>query len=260
MNTTFAVSVGNTRTQTGILSADSVSDVQTCRADSIEDVLERATAWWKDEGKENNGSVLLGSVNPDVSAKIESLVRDQLGTEVYVLERDVPVPIGRSLDPETIVGVDRLLCAAAAWDRTKQACVVVDAGTAVTVDFVDGEGVFHGGAILPGASMQLASLADGTTLLDAVEFAVPDKDAFGRSTAAAMQRGVYHGIRGGVWRLIEIYATAYGGYPVVLATGGDATALFGDDELITAIIPDLALNGIAAAVRHASTTDADIES
>ena len=257
MNTTFAVSVGNTRTQTGLLSANTVSAVASFPSDSIETALERATAWWKDEGESNEGSVLLASVNPDVSAKIESIVRDQLGTEVYVLERDMPVPIGRSLDPETIVGVDRLLCAAAAWDRTKQACVVVDAGTAVTVDFVDGEGVFHGGAILPGATMQLASLADGAMLLDAVEFTVPGKDAFGRSTAAAMQRGVYHGIRGGVWRLIEVFATAYGGYPIVLATGGDASTLFGDDELITAIIPDLALNGIAVAVRHASTTDAD---
>lgn len=260
MHTTFAISVGNTRTQTGIIAAETISDVMYSPAGSIEPLVELATAWWKDGGKEHNGSVLLASVNPEVSTKIESVLRDQLGTEVYVLERDLPIPIGRDLDPETIVGVDRLLCAAAAWNKTKQACVIVDAGTAVTVDFVDGEGVFHGGAILPGATMQLESLASGTNLLDAVEFQVPDEEAFGRSTAAAMQRGVYHGIRGGVWRIIEVFASAYGGYPTVLATGGDATTLFGDDELITAIVPDLAINGIAVAARHASATDADSES
>ena len=77
------------------------------------------------------------------------------------------------LDPETITGVDRLLNAAAAYATLKQACVVVDAGTAVTVDFVDGHGTFHGGAIAPGARLQIDALHRGTDALPDVQ-AAPD--------------------------------------------------------------------------------------
>ena len=50
--------------------------------------------------------------------------RGWLGAEIIELEKDLPIPIGRALDPESIVGVDRLLTAAAAWDELKQACIV----------------------------------------------------------------------------------------------------------------------------------------
>ena len=258
--TTFAISVGNTRIQSGVLSHDVLSEVSSTPVASIDALMEKTTGWWSNGGKDKGASVLLASVNSEVSETIDSLVRDLLGADVYVLERDIPVPIGRSLDPETIVGVDRLLSAAAAWDHIKLVLVVVDAGTAISVVFVDGEGVFHGGAIMPGAVMQLESLARGAELLDPVEFSVPDEDAFGRSTASAMLRGVYHGIRGGAWRLIELYAESYGAYPTVIATGGDAEALFGNDELITSIVPDLALKGIAVAARTASATEDERDS
>ena len=260
MNTTFAVSVGNTRIQLGLIEEDKVVDVAFLQVDAIGDAIEKLTKWWKKDGEKSNDAVLMGSVHPELSKKLASLIQDQLGAEVYELENDIPVPIGRSLDPETIVGVDRLLNAAAAWDHSKQACVIIDAGTAVTVDFVDGEGVFHGGAIMPGARMQLKAMADGANLLESIDFKQPDKEAFGRSTASAMQRGVYHGIRGGVWRVIEVFAEEYGAYPLVIATGGDADVLFKDDELVTRIVPDLAIRGIAVAARHATTPGDDIDS
>ena len=52
-----------------------------------------------------------------------------------------------------MVGEDRLLNAAAAFDKLNQSCVVVDAGTALTIDYIDGKGTFHGGAIVPGAQL-----------------------------------------------------------------------------------------------------------
>ena len=108
--------------------------------------------------------------------------------------------------------------------------------------------------------MQLQAMAQGANLLEAVDFKQPDEEVFGRSTSAAMQRGVYHGIRGGVWRVIEVFALEYGAYPMVLATGGDAEVLFKDDELITRIVPDLAVRGISVAARQAAAPENDTES
>ena len=74
-----------------------------------------------------------------------------------------------------------------------------------------------------------------------------------------MQRGVYQGIRGLAWRMVEEYATAYEAFPLVVATGGDAALLFTGDELVNRLVPDLELRGIAIAVRHALTESVDAD-
>jgi pantothenate kinase type III len=65
-----------------------------------------------------------------------------------------------------------------------------------------------------------------------------------------MLQGVFHGIQGMVRQLCEQYAMRYGAYPRIIATGGDAKTLFGDDEFIEQIDPDLQMKGIAVSVRH----------
>jgi type III pantothenate kinase len=207
--------------------------------------------WWQGMAGLPQASVLLASVNDAVARPLAATLEDQLSIEVYRVGEDVPVPIGRQLDPETITGTDRLLNAAAAYDRLHQACIVVDAGTALTVDFVDGEGTFHGGAIAPGAAMQLKALHEQTATLPELHFSAPDDDAFGRSTGQAMLNGVFHGMRGAVQRFVERYSERYGAFPQIIATGGDAKVLFEGEELVDYIVPDLTILGIAAAAKHA---------
>jgi type III pantothenate kinase len=124
--------------------------------------------------------------------------------------------------------------------------VVVDAGTAITIDCCNDSGDFVGGAIAAGASLQLDALHEHTAKLPRVELAAPT-GPFGTSTSAALQQGVYHGIRGMVKELVENYATHLGTWPDVIATGGDAKVLFEGWELIHAVSPDLTLYGIALA-------------
>jgi type III pantothenate kinase len=252
--TFIAISVGNTRSHVGLFERGCLAQSRRFANDdvasAVQYVIETAAAL-----AGGGTPVVIASVNDPVADRITSAVTDQMNVEIYRVGEDLPVPIGRCLDPETITGVDRLLNAAAAFARLRQACVVVDAGSAVTVDFVDGEGTFHGGAIAPGASMQLQALHAGTAQLPQVDFAAPIDEAFGRNTAQAMLQGVYYGIRGLVWRLTERYAERYGAYPQVIATGGDAALLFEGDGLVDRIVPDLTLLGIAEAVHQALGRD-----
>ena len=159
---------------------------------------------------------------------------------------------------DSTVGQDRLLCAVGASVRAEQACVVVDAGTAITVDFVDGEGTFQGGIIAPGVQMMLDALHERTAALPKVPFALPDRalGPFGKDTTHAMRLGVLNAARGLARHTIEQYAEAFGGYPQIVATGGDAPALFEHDDLVEHIVPDLQLIGIAEACARVLDADA----
>jgi type III pantothenate kinase len=253
----IAIKVGNSRVQVARIVDGAIQESVRFEKGKLATVLQRIVEWWKGIASLPQAAILVASVNDDTAQRLTAMIEDQLSIETYRVGEDIPVPIGRQLDPETITGVDRLLNAAAAFDRIHQACIVIDAGTALTVDFVDGEGTFHGGAIAPGASIQLQALHEHTDGLPDLRFRAPDEEAFGRNTAQAMLNGVFHGIRGTVQRLVERYAERYGAYPQVVATGGDAQALFETDDLVDNIVPDLTLLGIAAAARHALATELD---
>jgi type III pantothenate kinase len=246
----LVMDVGNTRTQLGRVLNASIDETAAFGNEDTGGIVERTVEWWTSLPDDTPKAVLIASVNDPVADRLASMLHDQLSEEIYRLGDDIPIPIAEELDPETLTGVDRLLNAVAAYDTAKQACVVVDAGSAVTVDFVDGEGTFHGGAIAPGARMQLKALSQYTNSLPDIDFVKPLDGQYGKSTGQAMLQGVYYGIRGMVWRLVEQYAQSYGAYPMVIVTGGDAQVLFGEDDLIDRLVPHLTLLGIAASARH----------
>jgi type III pantothenate kinase len=250
--TLIAISVGNTRTSVARFTGSRLDESEAHRNDDLPAIVACAARHWPGPGE---ADLVMASVNDPVANRIASALEDQLGAEIYRIGTDIPLGVEQVLEPETMTGADRLLNALAAFDTLQQACVVVDAGTAITVDFVDGAGVFHGGAIAPGARMQLAALHEKTAALPEVDFAAPSDDVFGRSTAQAMLNGVYHGIRGMVTRLVERYAERYGAYPMVIVTGGDAPLLFESEELVDRVVPDLTLRGIAIAARLALARD-----
>jgi len=248
----LAISVGNSRTSLGAFVDGKLLESDRVENADPEAIVRTAERLWKTLESDDERLCVIASVNDPVADPLETALAAKLETEVSRIGRDLAAPIGECLDPGTVPGADRLLNAAAAWDVMRSACIVVDAGTAITIDFIDGDGVFHGGAIAPGATMQLTALHEHTAALPRVAFSQPDDVPFGRNTAEAMLQGVYHGLRGLVWRLVERYAQEYGAFPPVVATGGDATTLFADDELIDRVVPDLTLLGIAVAVRRAS--------
>lgn len=202
--------------------------------------------------------VALASVNEPLAREIEIALAAE-GRNVARIGRDLVPPLRHSLDDASTLGIDRVLDAFAAFRLIESACVVIDAGTAITVDFVDGEGTFHGGAIAPGVGMMLRALHEQTSALPSLRFAPQDpaRGPFGRDTAHAMQLGVAAAARGLARDLVERFAEHYEAYPRVVATGGDAAALFEDDGLIERIIPDLQLIGIQRAVEEAAAAEED---
>lgn len=130
-------------------------------------------------------------------------------------------PISAAVQDVAAVGADRLAAAVAVnqlRDPSRPA-IVVDAGSAITVDLVDQQGVFRGGAILPGMAMAAQALALDADLLPRVEPARQPPLAVGDSTGAAIRSGLYWGALGAIRELIA-QMSSHRPAPEVFVTGG----------------------------------------
>ncbi len=250
----LAVSIGNTNTAFAVCAGREPDEIRTVGSSDPHAVAEAILAIDADVR-----AIVIASVNEPVARRVHAELVARSPASVFRIGHDIPIPLRHTLDDDAIAatGQDRLLNAVAAYRAARQACVVVDAGTAITVDFVDGEGTFHGGAIAPGAEMALAALGAGTAALPSLAYRAPDDEPFGRGTEQAMLQGVLYGARGLVRALAERYAEAYAAYPAIIATGGDAERLFRGDELIEHIVPGLTLQGVAIACEAALADDGE---
>jgi type III pantothenate kinase len=193
------------------------------------------------------------SVNKAGLNALEAAAAETVDEGIKVVGRDLPLPMPTELDEPGSCGTDRLCAAVAAYDRLGQACVIGDFGTAITIDCVNGEGVFLGGAILPGLGMQAQALHEHTDQIPRVDIAAPDW-VFGRNTRQAVQSGIVRGARGALRDLVEAYATEMKQWPTVLLTGADAKLICefpGESDLVQTIVPDLTIRGVAMAYYNA---------
>ena len=113
---------------------------------------------------------------------------------------DLPFEI--SVEESGGVGPDRLCAAAGAWAGGSKEAVIVDAGTAVTVDLLSG-GCFRGGSIFPGLSLLAGALHGGTALLPPIDEPAAEIEPPGRSTSDAIRAGIRWGLVGAVRELVE---------------------------------------------------------
>jgi type III pantothenate kinase len=265
MSRVLAVTLGNTTASVSLTDADGrlgeVLRVPIGRLENLKEALPGADADLSEEGV----SVVVASVNPRALARFRGIAVDVTGSEPDVAGADFPIPIRAEVDAPESVGVDRLLAALAAFRRARGACIVVDAGTAVTVDAVSADGAFQGGAIFPGMDMMAQALAEKTALLPRV---IPHwvETTIGKNTEEAILAGVAHAWQGGILYLMAGALAAVGEEAKVFLTGGEighgATEVknFLDSQAPAVgkeasaersiIVPNLVLEGLVIAYRE----------
>lgn len=215
-------------------------------------------AWW------------IGSVQRSFTTELVDWLRRR-GTNAITLlcARDLPLRV--ELPRPDMVGIDRLLAAVGAnvLREPQRAAIIVDLGTAVTVDAVSVDGAFRGGAILPGIAMSARALHEFTDLLPLIDMAELHEapPPVGQDTVAAMRSGLFWGTVGAARELIarmsgldvHHFASRHGApassdgpaAPQVFLTGGAAASvapLLAPDAIYA---PHLTLGGIALTVGSA---------
>jgi type III pantothenate kinase len=210
---------------------------------------------WCNEHLANGTTWRIASVHRAAAARL-STVLSEWATQ---LKKDCPirqltyhdVPITIRVEEPARVGIDRLLAALAA-DRLRQrdrAAIVVDLGTAITVDLVDVDGAFAGGAILPGIATSARALAEQTDALPRVslEFLDQPPAALGKSTVPAIESGIYWGAIGAIRELVSQLSAPFQIRPDLFITGGASRQVADLLKTHGAVrhVPNLVLSGIA---------------
>lgn len=188
------------------------------------------------------------SVVPDINHSLVNACRRYFDLEPFNLRPGVKTGLKIRYKNPAEVGADRIAGAVGAVGRyPDEELVIIDFGTATTVEAVSAEREYLGGVIVPGLMIAMRSLEQNTAGLPKVEIVRPDR-VCGRSTVDSIQAGLYWGHLGMVREIRDRLARECfaGRRPVVIATGGFA-GLFADAGLFDVVAPDLALEGIRIA-------------
>jgi len=244
----LAVTLGNTSVAMATATDDdALADVQREPLERLEALLaDRAAA-----PEPPPPPIVVASVNPAALQRLRAVTPTDGPGAPKVARRDFPIPIATDVAEPDRVGVDRLLAALAAYRRTGAACVVVDCGTAVTVDAVDQGGTFRGGAILPGFDLMARALADGTARLPRVTRRRTPDSVIGRNTEEAILAGIVHGTAGAISSLVAGAMMEIGLHARLLVTG--AGAILPDSPVLRQkadVAPNLVLEGLVLAYRQ----------
>jgi type III pantothenate kinase len=167
---------------------------------------------------------IVSSTVPQLSEEWTQMAERYLGHEMLVVGPSIRTGMPIRMDNPREVGADRLVNAVAAYERVRDACIVVDFGTAITYDVVSSAGEYLGGIITPGAEISIDALYERAAKLPKVELVQP-KALIGKSTVEAIRSGIVFGFAGQVDGIVRRLRDELGPATAVLATGGLAGAL-----------------------------------
>ncbi len=158
------------------------------------------------------------SVVPQTRKIVEPALKAEVG-KVYVVGRDIKVPVKNRYAKPRQVGQDRLVSAFAARELFGAPAVVIDLGTAITMDVISARGDYLGGVIIPGLTLSARTLFERTALLPQVKIQRP-RSLIGRDTESSILSGLFYGYGEMLSGMIKLMKKKVKGRAQVILTGG----------------------------------------
>ncbi len=186
---------------------------------------------------------VISCVVPPLEPVLEELCSHYIGTLPLLVRAGVKTGVRIGIENPREVGADRVVNAAAAHRLYGGPLIVIDFGTATTLDAVSDEGEYLGGAIAPGIYIAAEALFQRASKLTRIDL-IPPERAIGRNTVTAMQSGVIFGYVGLVESLVARIRQELGGKVKVVATGGLANVIAKETKVIDEVNPNLTLIGL----------------
>ena len=202
--------IGNSRIKWGLVSDERLTSIAALPLPTDLDLAQRTWQKQADLWTIPRGAYwVLATTNPPAATILQRWLETR-GDFAYLIKSSADLPIQLDVDFPERVGVDRLLNAIAANYRmgTGRPKYIVDAGSAITLDWVDAQGVFRGGAILPGFRLMSQALHQYTARLPLVSRCGEFPALPARHTEAAIQAGILAAILGAIGMLRQRFLEA----------------------------------------------------
>jgi type III pantothenate kinase len=246
----MAVDVGNTQTVLGLFEGDELRGQWrlATEAHRTADELAVTYAGFLDLGGlplEEVSAMIVSSVVPGLARSYRDLAGEVFDVPFYPVDAKMETGLKNRYDDPAAVGADRIVNAVAAGRHYGFPAIIVDIGTATTVEAVAGEGCYLGGAILTGLYVALDALVSRTAKLPSVDLEEEPPKVIATNTPDSIRSGFIYGYAGAIDALIRRSREELGEHNVrVVATGGPARAIVRHCLEIEVFDPDLTLKGL----------------
>lgn len=247
MSELLVVDIGNTNVVFGLFSGETLRAEFRCRTDSATTLDEYevflSTLLARQQIPAKINRAIISSVVPPITPTMSKLLRERFGVTPMVVGPGLKTGIQIKVPEPQTVGADRIVNTVAAKHLFGAPALVIDFGTATTIDYLSAAGAYEGGVIAPGPMLALESLSSRTAKLPRVELAWP-KSAVGNTTITCMQSGAVIGYLCLVEGLVERIREEVGAISHVVATGGLGRLYSEHSRVITVYDPQLTLKGL----------------
>ncbi len=193
---------------------------------------------------------VMSSVVPALTGTFESMLETYVGRVPLIVSSETDLGLTIRYPNPKEIGSDRLVNAAAAFEKYREDLIIVDFGTATTFCAVTATGEYLGGVIAPGLGISAEALFAKAAKLSKVELIRP-KSVIGSDTATSIQSGLVFGYAGLVDELVRRMAQELRWPPYAIATGGLSTIIASEAKTIKKVDPFLTLEGLALVYRRA---------
>jgi len=244
MKKVLAVDIGNSNITFGLFKGGKL--VQVWRLPTSEKIN---LSSYKAKLKNIDG-VIICSVVPKVLKSLRASLKPMVNYKLLVVGENIDSGVINRYRYPKQVGQDRLVNARAAYEIYKRGCIIVDFGTAITIDVVNNKKEYLGGAIAPGLEISLDSLAKRTALLPQLKLAKP-KQLIGKNTEDSILSGILYGFASLSDGMIEKFKKKLRRDFLVIATGGHSSLIATYCKSIDVLRPTLTLEGLRI-IYHAS--------
>ena len=244
----LCIDTGNTQTVIGLFNGGELADhwriatVAERTADELALMIQQFLGFHGFSFESQISGVAVSSGVPRVTTELREMCERYFGFPAMVLEPGVRTGMPILYDNPKEVGPDRIANAVAAYELYGGPSIVVDFGTANTIEAVSERGEYIGGAIFPGIEISMDALFGRAAALRRVELVAP-RNVIGKSTVESIQSGAVYGFSGQVDALVDRFQAELGECAVV-ATGGLAEPIIQHSRTIQHYEPWLTLQGL----------------
>ena len=244
----LCIDTGNTQTVIGLFDDARLADhwriatIAERTADEMALMIQQFLGFHGFSFEDQIDGVAVSSGVPRVTVELREMTHRYFGFEALVLEPGVRTGMPILYDNPKEVGADRIANAVAAYDQYGGPSIVVDFGTANTIEAISEQGEYLGGAIFPGIEISMDALFARAAALRRVELVAP-RNVIGKSTVESIQSGTVYGFSGQIDALVERFQKELG-QCTVIATGGLAEPIIEHSQTIQHYEPWLTLQGL----------------